>query len=392
MTVLTHVTAALKQRKIIHVDMDAFYAAVEQRDNPQLRGKPVIVGGDPGSRGVVATCSYEARQFGIHSAMSSVRAYRLCPQAVFVRPRFEAYRAVSIQIRELFNEYTDLVEPLSLDEAFLDVTENKPGIEFATQVAREILSEIRKRTELTASAGVSYNKFLAKVASDVNKPAGLTVVTPGQAQAFIAELPVRRFHGVGRVTEKRMLARGIASGGDLRQRSEEELQRLFGSSGPYFYNIARGIDNREVMPNRLRKSIGKETTLDEDCVDKGEMMIILDKVAKQVSELLIVRKTSGLTLTLKVRYDDFQSVTRSHTQSEPIDDAGVMLDLADTLLGKTEAGPRPVRLLGLTVSNLTTDILLDESAQMELPFPLRLKAFKASFGRGLMENTTVRGR
>ncbi len=366
---LTQVVKKVKQRKIIHVDMDAFYAAVEQRDNPQLCGKPVVVGGDPGSRGVVATCSYEARQFGIHSAMSSVRAYRLCPQAIFVRPRFEAYRAVSIQIRELFHEYTDLVEPLSLDEAFLDVTENKPGLEFATQVAREILSEIRKRTELTASAGVSYNKFLAKVASDVNKPAGLTVVTPEQAEAFIAELPVRRFHGVGRVTEKRMLARGITSGADLRQRSEEELQRLFGSSGPYFFNIARGIDNREVLPNRLRKSIGKETTLDEDCVDKGEMMIILDKLAKQVSALLLSRKTSGLTLTLKVRYEDFQSVTRSHTQAEPIDDAGIMLDLADTLLGKTEAGPRPVRLLGLTVSNLTTDLLLDESTQMELPFP-----------------------
>ena len=369
MTPLGLVEKIVRQRKIVHVDMDAFYAAVEQRDNPQLRGKPVIVGGDPGSRGVVATCSYEARQFGIHSAMSSVRAYRLCPHAFFVRPRFEAYRKVSMQIRELFQEYTDLVEPLSLDEAFLDVTENKPGIEFATQVAREILSEIRKRTALTASAGVSYNKFLAKVASDVNKPAGLTVVTPEQAEAFIAELPIRRFHGVGRVTEKRMLANGIASGADLRQRSEEELQRLFGSSGPYFYNIVRGIDNREVMPNRLRKSVGKETTLDEDCVDKGEMMIILDKVAKQVSELLISLNTSGLTLTLKVRYDDFQSVTRSHTQTEPIDDAGIMLDLADTLLGKTEAGPRPVRLLGLTVSNLTTDILLNESVQMELPFP-----------------------
>ncbi len=359
----------MKQRKIIHVDMDAFYAAVEQRDNPKLRGRPVIVGGDPGSRGVVATCSYEARQFGIHSAMSSAKAYRLCPRAVFVRPRFDAYRKVSMQIRELFHEYTDLVEPLSLDEAFLDVTENKPGIEYATQVAREILTEIRKRTQLTASAGVSYNKFLAKVASDVDKPAGLTVVTPEQAEAFIAELPIRRFHGVGRVTEKRMLARNITTGADLRQRTEEELRRLFGSSGPYFYNIARGIDTREVMPNRLRKSIGKETTLDEDCHDKGEMMIILDKLARQVSEILLARKTSGLTLTLKVRYEDFQSVTRSHTGNEPIDDAEVMLALADSLLGKTDAGLRPVRLLGLTVSSLTTDIPVDLSAQLELPFP-----------------------
>ena len=359
----------MKQRKIIHVDMDAFYAAVEQRDNPQLRGKPVIVGGDPGSRGVVATCSYEARRFGIHSAMSSVRAYRLCPQAIFVRPRFEAYRAVSLQIRELFHEYTDLVEPLSLDEAYLDVTENKKGIEFATGVAREILSEISNRTCLTASAGVSYNKFLAKVASDVNKPAGLTVVTPEQAEDFIAELSIRSFHGVGRVTEKRMLARGIASGADLLQCSLEELQRLFGNSGEYFYNIARGIDNRAVVPNRIRKSIGKETTLEEDCSDKGEMMIILGKLAERVAGLVQAHNTSGQTLTLKVRYGDFQSVTRSHTQTEPVDDADTMLLLAEKLLDKTEAGPRTVRLLGLTVSNLMTDVPLDQSAQMELPFP-----------------------
>ena len=359
----------MTHRKIIHVDMDAFYAAVEQRDNPQLRGKPVVVGGEPGSRGVVATCSYEARKFGIHSAMSSVRAYRLCPQAIFVRPRFEAYRAVSLKIRQLFNEYTDLVEPLSLDEAFLDVTENKKNVEYATRVAREILSEISDRTGLTASAGVSYNKFLAKIASDVNKPAGLTVVTPEQAEAFIAKLPVRRFHGVGRVTEKRMQARGIACGGDLRRLSLEELQRLFGNSGEYFYKIARGIDDRAVVPNRIRKSIGKETTLNEDCTDKGEMMIILGKLAEQVAELTRVYKTSGLTLTFKARYDDFQSVTRSHTQADPIDDASTMLVLAEALLDKTEAGARPVRLLGLTVSNLITDVPLDQSLQMELPFP-----------------------
>jgi DNA polymerase-4 len=358
-----------EQRKIIHIDMDAFYASVEQRDNPQLRGQPVIVGGDPGSRGVVATCSYEARKFGIHSAMSSVRAYRLCPQAVFVRPRFEAYRAVTLQIRELFHEYTDLVEPLSLDEAYLDVTVNKPGITYATQVARQILEEIGQLTSLTASAGVSYNKFLAKIASDVRKPAGLTVVTPEQAEAFIATLPVRRFHGVGRVTEKRMLARGISTGDDLRQHSLEELQRLFGKSGQYFYNISRGIDERAVVPNRVRKSIGKETTLDEDCHDKGEMMLILDRLAERVAALVQARSTSGLTLTLKVKYDDFQTVTRSHTQAEPIDQAATMLALAEALLARTEAGVRPVRLLGLTVSSLTTDIPLDAAAQLELPFP-----------------------
>lgn len=363
-----HEGARVKQRKIIHVDMDAFYAAVEQRDNPALRGKPVIVGGDPGSRGVVATCSYEARAFGIHSAMSSARAYRLCPQAIFVRPRFDAYRKVSLQIRELFHEYTDMVEPLSLDEAFLDVTENKPGIAYASQVAREILQGIFQRTGLTASAGVSYNKFLAKIASDVKKPAGLTVVTPEQAEAFIDRLPIRRFHGVGRVTEKRMLARGIVHGADLRQCSLEDLQRWFGKSGQYYYDIARGVDKRAVLPNRVRKSIGKETTLTEDCADKGEMVLILDKLANKVETLLAARHTSGLTLTLKVKYDDFQNVTRSVTQSEPIEDATTILSLAEQMLARTEAGMRPVRLLGLTISNLTTDIPVDETAQMELPF------------------------
>ncbi len=358
----------MEQRKIIHVDMDAFYAAVEQRDNKDLRGKPVIVGGDPGSRGVVATCSYEARAFGIHSAMSSAKAYQLCPKAIFVRPRFDAYRKVSLQIRELFHEYTDLVEPLSLDEAFLDVTENKPGIEYASQVAREILQEIFQRTRLTASAGVSYNKFLAKIASDVKKPAGLTVVTPEQADEFIAVLPIRRFHGVGRVTEKRMLARGIVNGSDLRQCSLEDLQRWFGKSGQYYYDIARGVDKRAVVANRLRKSIGTETTLAEDCADKGEMVLILDKLAKKVEALLSARHTSGLTLTLKVKYDDFQNVTRSLTQAEPIEDAETMLLLAEKMLARTEAGMRPVRLLGLTISNLTTDIPVDETAQMEFPF------------------------
>lgn len=357
----------MDQRKIIHIDMDAFYAAVEQRDNPQLRGKPVIVGGTPDSRGVVATCSYEARRFGVHSAMSAARAYRLCPQAIFVRPRFEAYRAVSRQIRELFHEYTDLVEPLSLDEAYLDVTENKKGIAAATWVAREILQQIRTRTSLTASAGVSYNKFLAKIASDVDKPAGLTVVTPTQAPAFIARLPVRRFHGIGRVTEKRLLARGIATGADLRDCSLEELSRLFGKSGPYFYDIARGIDRRPVVPNRIRKSIGKETTLAEDCADTAQMLTILGGLAERVAALLKARETAGLTLTLKLKYADFQSVTRSHTGSEPIDAAGQMLSLAEELLAKTEAGRKPVRLLGLTVSQLTSEVPLDE-LQLELPF------------------------
>lgn len=357
-----------EQRKIIHIDMDAFYASVEQRDNPQLRHKPVIVGGDPGGRGVVATCSYEARRFGIHSAMSCARAYRLCPQALFVRPRFEAYRAVSLQIREIFHQYTDLVEPLSLDEAFLDVTENKPGIVSATWVAQQICQEIRQQTKLTASAGVSYNKFLAKLASDMQKPAGLTVIPPEQAEAVIDGLPVRRFHGIGRVTEKKMQARGILTGADLKLRTQAELDRLFGKAGSYYYNIARGIDLREVQPNRVRKSIGKETTLSEDIADRGLMLTILGELAEKVAALLRAKDTSGLTLTLKVKYADFQIVTRSVTRAEPIEQAAEMLQLAEDLLGKTGAGDRAVRLLGLTISGLTTDIPADEPLQLELPF------------------------
>jgi len=360
---------SLEPRKIIHVDMDAFFAAVEQRDHPPLRGKPVVVGGDPGARGVVATCSYEARRFGIHSAMSSARAYRLCPQAIFVRPRFEAYRAVSQQIREIFHLHTDLVEPLSLDEAYLDVTVNKQAIVSATWVARMILKQIYEQTGLTASAGVSYNKFLAKLASDVDKPAGLTVVTPEQAAAFIATLPIRRFHGVGRVTEKKLLARGIASGEDLRGCTLEELERLFGNSGQYFYDIARGIDLRPVVPNRVRKSMGKETTLAEDCASIDQMLTILAGLADKVAFLLQSRETGGLTLTLKVKYADFQSVTRSYTGSEPFERSEQMLARADELLRETEAGERAVRLLGLTVSQLTTEIPLPDGPQLPLPFP-----------------------
>lgn len=356
------------QRKIIHIDMDAFYASVEQRDNPQLRGKPVIVGGDPGGRGVVATCSYEARRFGIHSAMSCARAYRLCPQALFVRPRFDAYREVSQQIREIFYQYTDLVEPLSLDEAYLDVTENKPGIQSATWVAQKICKEIRQTTRLTASAGVSYNKFLAKIASDMNKPAGLTVITPQQADEFITELPVRRFHGVGRVTEKKLQNRGILTGADLKQRSREELDKFFGKAGEYYYNIARGIDLRPVTPNRVRKSIGKETTLSEDIADRGQMLTILGDLAERVAALVQAKETSGLTLTLKVKYADFQIVTRSATCEVPIERADEMLRLSEKLLAKTEAGERAVRLLGITISGLTTDIPAEEPLQMELPF------------------------
>ncbi len=348
--------------------MDAFYASVEQRDNIQLRGKPVVVGGNPDSRGVVATCSYEARQFGIHSAMSCARAYRLCPQVIFVRPRFDAYHEVSQQIRGIFLQYTDLVEPLSLDEAYLDVTSNKPNIQSATWVAQIIRQKIRNETALTASAGVSYNKFLAKIASDIKKPDGLTVVTPEQAEQFIARLPIRRFHGVGRVTEKKMQNLGILTGADLRKHSLQELGKNFGKAGEYYFNSARGIDLRPVVPNRMRKSIGKETTLTEDTADHGQMLTIIGDLAEKVATLLQTKQTSGLTLTLKIKYSDFQIVTRSISREQPIETAEEILLLSEKLLQKTEAGERAVRLLGVTISHLTTEMPAAEPRQLELPF------------------------
>jgi DNA polymerase-4 len=339
-------------RKIIHIDMDAFYASVEQRDRPELKGKPVIVGGDPQSRGVVAACSYDARKFGIHSAMASATAYKLCPQAVFIRPRFDAYRAVSSDIRKIFCEYTDLVEPLSLDEAFLDVTENFMGMTSATLIAREIKQKIYNRTgKLTASAGVSFNKFLAKVASDMNKPDGITVVTPEMADEFIVSLPIRKFFGVGKVTEEKMLNLGIKTGADLKKYKKEQLIQLFGKSGSYFFNIAHGTDDRPVEPNRIRKSIGKETTFSEDIDDTERMLEILENIAVRLENSLIKREAKGRTITLKVKYYDFESITRSITIDEPVDNALVIMKYIGPLLSKTEAGEKKVRLLGISVSN-----------------------------------------
>ena len=268
--------------------MDAFYASIEQRDRPELKGKPVIVGGDPNSRGVVAACSYEARKFGIHSAMSSAMAYKLCPHAVFTRPRFDDYKAVSSVIRDIFCQYTDLVEPLSLDEAFLDVTENYRGMTSATLIAREIKQNIYNHTgKLTSSAGVSFNKFIAKVASDVNKPDGITVIPPEAADEFVAGLPIRKFFGVGKVTEEKMLHLGIKTGSDLKKFKKEQLVRLFGKSGTYYYNIVHGRDDRPVEPNRIRKSIGKETTLLEDIDDTDQMLEILENIAVKLDNELI---------------------------------------------------------------------------------------------------------
>jgi DNA polymerase-4 len=353
--------------------MDAFYASVEQRDRPELKGKPVIVGGDPQSRGVVAACSYEARKFGIHSAMASSTAYKLCPDAVFIRARFDAYRAVSSQIREIFCEYTDLVEPLSLDEAFLDVTENYMGMTSATLIAREIKQKIYSRTgKLTASAGVSFNKFIAKVASDMNKPDGITVITPDMADEFIDRLPIRKFFGVGKVTEEKMLNLGIKTGADLRKFEKDQLIQLFGKSGSYFYNTAQGNDDRPVEPNRIRKSIGKETTLLEDIDDTDQMLEILEDIADRLENSLIKREAKGRTVTLKIKYFDFQSVTRSITIDEPADSASVIMKYVRPLLSKTEAGTKKVRLLGISISNFgdqeTNSGKVCKYRQLPLPF------------------------
>jgi DNA polymerase-4 len=360
-------------RKIIHIDMDAFYASVEQRDRAELRGQPVIVGGDPKSRGVVAACSYEAREFGIHSAMASSTAYRLCPDAVFIRPRFDVYRAVSSDIRKIFCEYTDLVEPLSLDEAFLDVTENYMNMASATLIAREIKQKIFNRTgNLTASAGVSFNKFIAKVASDMNKPDGITVITPEMADEFIDELPIRKFFGVGKVTEEKMLNVGIKTGADLKKYKKEQLVQLFGKSGGYFYNIAHGMDDRPVEPNRIRKSIGKETTLVEDIDDTNQMVEILENIADRLEHSLIKREAKGRTITLKLKYFDFQSITRSITIDGPADSASVIMEHVRPLLSKTEAGKKKVRLLGISISNFddqeTGCVNICKYRQLNLPF------------------------
>lgn len=354
-------------RKIIHIDMDAYYASVEQRNNPSLRGKPVIVGGDPQSRGVVAACSYEARKYGIHSAMPSSRAYRLCPHAVFVRGNFDEYVAVSEHINEIFHEYTDLVEPMSIDEAYLDVTENKINSPLATCIAREIRSKIFERTCLTASAGVSYNKFLAKVASDYRKPDGLTVIRPDDAGEFVDRLPIGKFHGIGKVTERRMMQLGIKTGADLKKISVENLVQLFGSAGEYYYDIAHGMDDRPVEPYYVRKSIGKEVTLEHDIDDVPAMEAVLKSVAGRVVRLLEESEIKGRTITLKVKYADFVSVTRSITLEETCDNYEIILMHARNLLGRTEAGRKKVRLLGISLSNL--DIEEDEPVERQLALP-----------------------
>jgi DNA polymerase-4 len=345
----------MTQRKIIHIDMDAFFASVEQRDNPDLRGKPVIVGGKPNSRGVVAACSYEARKFGIHSAMPCAQAKRLCQNAVFAPLRFEAYREASAKIHQVFKEFTDKIEPLSLDEAYLDVSESNLCDGSATKMAAQIKQRILEETQLTASAGVSYNKFLAKVASDMDKPDGIYVIRPEQGEAFVATLPVGKFYGVGKVTEKKMKTLGIHTGADLRLRSVSMLQTHFGKAASYYYHIARGIDERRVISHRQRKSIGAETTFENDLTDTAEMLEQLKRLAERIGDNLASKQLQAKTLTIKVKYHDFHQVTRSKTVDGVISSYQDIEKWLSYLLAKTEAKTRSVRLLGVSVSSLVSE-------------------------------------
>jgi DNA polymerase-4 len=357
--------ATLGSRKIIHVDMDAFYASVEQRDNPELRGKPVAVGGSE-ARGVVAAASYEAREFGVHSAMPSVIAKRKCPDLIFVKPRFDTYKAISLQIREVFAEYTLAIEPLSLDEAYLDVTENLKGMISATQIAEEIRERIRAETGLTASAGVSYNKFLAKLASDHRKPDGLFVITPEIGPVFVESLPVRKFHGVGPATAKKMEQLGIKTGFDLRAHTLAFLQQHFGKVGSYYYWAARGIDERPVSADRVRKSVGAENTFSVDLFTYEAARDALQEISDKVWEYCDRSGIRGRTVTLKVKFANFQQITRSHTGQTPIGTRSELVHQANALLDPLFPISRGIRLLGLSLSSLTaTDV--EDDREIKLP-------------------------
>ena len=362
----------MDQRKIIHIDMDAFYASVEQRDNPELRGRPIAVGHE-GERGVVAAASYEARKFGVHSAMSSLKAKRLCPDLIFVPGRMEVYKEVSELIHDIFHEYTDIIEPLSLDEAYLDVTTNKQNIPLAVDIARQIKQKIRERYSLVASAGISYNKLLAKIASDYRKPDGLCTIHPAQALSFIANLPIEKFWGVGPVTAKRMHTLGIHDGNQLRAWSLEGLTREFGKAGPLYYNFARGIDSRPVETIKIRKSIGCEHTLEKDINSHSAIIIELYHIASELINRLKGKKFKGNTLTLKVKFHNFTQITRSITQEKVLTKMDVILPLAKRLLSDVSYKECPIRLLGLSVSNPQDeenkkDIQHTTWEQLTLPF------------------------
>jgi DNA polymerase-4 len=340
-------------RKIIHVDMDAFYASVEQRDEPSLKGKPVAVGG--GHRGVVTAASYEARPYGVRSALPSVTAKRLCPELIFVKPRFDVYRAVSQQIRAIFADYTDLVEPLSLDEAYLDVTEDRHCLGSARAIAEDIRRRIHAECRLTASAGVSYCKFIAKLASDHRKPDGLTVITPERGAEFVASLPVARFHGVGPVTARKMERLGIVTGADLREWSLPALEAQFGSSGQWYWRICRGIDEREVKPDRPYKSVSAERTFDEDLRDADRLAAELERIAGYAWDRVKRAEVAGRTVTLKVKFADFTIITRSKSFTAAVPDLDAFTDAGQALLAALHPLPKGIRLLGLGLHNLNQD-------------------------------------
>jgi DNA polymerase-4 len=361
-------TAEARQRKIIHIDMDAFYASVEQRDNPDLRGKPVAVGGSR-ERGVVAAASYEARKFGVRSAMPSVTAKRQCPDLIFVRPRFEIYKEVSRHIRTIFAEHTEIIEPLSLDEAYLDVTENIQGIASATEIATMIRAKILSETGLTASAGISYNKFLAKLASDHRKPNGQFVITPNMGPAFVQDLPVGKFHGIGPATSAKMNGLGIFTGLDMRNQTLEFLTANFGKAGAYYYWISRGIDERPVRANRIRKSVGAENTFSQDLADYEALAAELQPLIEKVWRHCETTGARGRTATLKVKFSDFELITRSRSVAV-IDSTSDLSSLALELLKQLMPSKKAIRLLGISVSGFT-----DPEPEDEDQLPLMLDGF-----------------
>ena len=348
--------------------MDAFYASVEQLDHPELRGKPVAVGGNS-QRGVVAAASYEARKFGVKSAMPSAKAAKLCPNLIFVPHRFPRYRELSQQIREVFFEYTDLVEPLSLDEAYLDVTESKIGLNSATLIAKEIKAKIQERTGLIASAGISYNKFLAKTASDMDKPDGLFVILPEEAEDFVSKLPVHRFHGIGKVTAEKMVKAGIFTGKDLRKKSLEDLKLRYGKSGQYYYNICRGTDDREVQPVRETKSVSAERTFEKNLYEMEDISEQVDRIARMTFERYRRSKASdGHTITLKLKYGDFRQITRSKTEEHAIHEEQPFVDIAHQLLTEELLNEQGIRLIGVGISNFKKEDPDLKDLQLTLSF------------------------
>jgi DNA polymerase-4 len=353
-------------RKIIHVDMDAFYASVEQMDFPELKGKPLAVGGSE-VRGVVSAASYEARKFGVRSAMSGVQAKRNCPEIIFVKPRFERYKEISKKIRKIFLDYTDLVEPLSLDEAYLDVTRNKKGNPSATLIAQEIRKRIFEEVGLTASAGISVNKFVAKIASDYNKPNGQKTVNPEEVEEFLELLDIKKFYGIGKVTKEKMYQHGIFTGKDLKTKSKEYLEHHFGKSGRFYYNIVRGIHSSEVKPDRISKSVGAEHTFNENLTSEIFMLEKLERIAAELEKRLKKYSVSGKTVTLKIKYSDFTTQTRSKTLPYFIADKGLLLETAKELLYQDRMKDS-VRLLGISLNNLNTEIKKTVVVQLRFEF------------------------